>query len=675
MGQTYRGTEATFLDDAMFKLPYELMGGIIDKKDAQIKEDIEARGALSDLLKAQGLKVDEPRLQQILKGYQDEIDTSVQEIYKDPVNYNRESVQRLKRKINEDFTIGEVAAIQGNKTAFDTWKKEQAEKIKKNPELYDADMLDNLSTQILSKFKGTEYKGPSEYSTISTDDAIGIKDTLTVLDDIMKGAIPHFQSASWDNDKGGWNVKGKNETKFFKPQDLQDMYLGFLKTNPEYLRGVAQRESIGLPGWKGNFTPEGLPSFEEGSIFKDSMDLLKTKYGGIHRVTESGRTMNALGVAEAQDRLDTVYVETTLENQQATKFTNYAGKNNKEYNENVAMNQGIKTNAITKSLDYLWKKGGYSSLQEFEKDKPTIAKAIRSGNFSAVSNTAEGRQYAAEYKQAEFRQEVLRSSLAEFKRKYNVDPTNSKEFNKQYTFTDPKTKKKTVMTVAQAWNNHLADNYISSQTVNMSWEPTGLLNKQMKSVAEQVVNNGLHLDTPLTLPAGFTVKNKAGQIVDIGNQRYTVNELLKQGYLKIEQKGNSVLYKTETNKAINFDTKEGTGVVPILGYNDAGKIEYGINVIIDGKSVTGRISNISTEPVEKYFEGRPGKIFRGQRALGKIGKVQYTFPGTNVTYYGNDVTDANGKVIIPAGTLITGNNTRLNAYSEDALELIGEMVE
>ena len=62
MGQFYKGTEATFLDDAMFKLPYELMGTVIDKKDKEIQEDIDTRNALSDLLKAQGLKPDAPLL-------------------------------------------------------------------------------------------------------------------------------------------------------------------------------------------------------------------------------------------------------------------------------------------------------------------------------------------------------------------------------------------------------------------------------------------------------------------------------------------------------------------------------------------------------------------------------------------------------------------------------------
>ena len=40
MGQFYKGAEATFIDDAMYKPPYELMAAVIDKKDKVIDDTI-----------------------------------------------------------------------------------------------------------------------------------------------------------------------------------------------------------------------------------------------------------------------------------------------------------------------------------------------------------------------------------------------------------------------------------------------------------------------------------------------------------------------------------------------------------------------------------------------------------------------------------------------------------
>ena len=51
MGQFYKGTEATFLDDKMYKAPYELMGAMIDKKDKAIDDTITQYQGYLDKLK------------------------------------------------------------------------------------------------------------------------------------------------------------------------------------------------------------------------------------------------------------------------------------------------------------------------------------------------------------------------------------------------------------------------------------------------------------------------------------------------------------------------------------------------------------------------------------------------------------------------------------------------
>lgn len=661
MGQFYKGTEAAFLDDAMFKLPYELMGTVIDKKDKEIQEDIDTRNALSDLLKAQGLKPDEPRLQQIMKQYQDQIDASVQEIYKDPLNYNREGVQRLKRAINEDFTLGEVAAIQGNRANFLAWEKEQEEKIKKNPELYSPDHLEKLKALKLQEFSGTNYKGPNDYTTIQTEDAIGIKETLTVLDEIMKGAIPDFESVSWDNDQGGWNVKGKRETKLFKPEDLQNMYLGFLKTNPEYSRGVAQRERLGLPGWQGNFTEEGMPSFEKGSHFADSIDLLKTKYGGIHSVREGGRTLNEIGVQKEKDKMETVYVDTTLSGNQATTYTSYSGHDFATYNENWNKNKGIQSNAISTALQTLATKKGYSSVDELRKDstmKNTIL-AIEKGNFSSISDMGVGRSLQKEYKQAGLRIAAQQASMAAFMKEYpGLDP--NKTGGKKYKVKDPHTGKMVEMTATEAFSKFLSANYTTTVDANMSWRPTDITKKQMDNIAQQVVNNGLHLNTPMTMPAGMVITNPTTKKrMDIGGKQYSINDLINLGFLPVEKKELSkqgagvtqVITYSDGVNTLNFSSNS-TGVVPIWATNDSNEVEFGLKVNINGKTVTGRISNIGTEAVDKIMNSDEGKKIRTTRFLSKLGGAEsYTFP-EGPTYYNKDVYNAQGKRIRKKGDVV-----------------------
>ena len=54
MGRFYETTAPEFVDDAMFKLPYEQMGAVLLAKDAKVGDDIEAATALGELLKAKG---------------------------------------------------------------------------------------------------------------------------------------------------------------------------------------------------------------------------------------------------------------------------------------------------------------------------------------------------------------------------------------------------------------------------------------------------------------------------------------------------------------------------------------------------------------------------------------------------------------------------------------------
>jgi hypothetical protein len=680
MGQFYKGAEATFIDDAMFKLPYELIGTVIDKKETKIKQDIQERSALADLLKAEGLQADEPRLQQKLKEYQDQIDASVEEIYKDPLSYNREGVQRLRRNINEDFSLGEIAAIQGNKARYDSWVKAEEEKIKKNPNLYSPQQFETIKAQKLAEFTGTNYKKPGEYSAIETEEAIGIEDTVTVLDNLMKGAIPNFVSSSWDNDKGGWNVKGKDETKFFSPENLQDMYQGFLTTNPTYIQGIAQRQRYGIPGYEDSITPEGI-NLSPGSFFGDSLNLLKTKYGGIHKVTESGRTMNAIGVQREQDKLETVYVDTTLSGNQATIYTSYAGKDVGSYNLNYNKNTGAKANAISSALQVLANKQGHSSIDELRKDatmKANIA-AIEKGDFSSVTDMAAGKSLEKEYKQANLRLLAQQATKASFMKEY--PGANLKDTKTKISYKDPRTGKIVEKTGPEAFSDYLSANYITSVDANMSWKPTELTKKEMENVAKQVINNGLHMSTPINMPAGMVITNpRTGKKTDVGGKQYSINDLMTLGLLPVEQKELSkqgagvtqtITYSDGVN-TLNFSTGS-TGVVPIWTASDSNQIEYGLKTSINGKEVTSKISNISTEAVDKVMNTDEGKVIKATRFVNKLGGAQeFTFPG-GPTYYNKDVI-INGKRIRKKGDVVYKGKVSSINDKETAI-LIGEFLD
>lgn len=681
MGQSYRGTQATFLDDAMFKMPYELMGAIVDKKDKEIQSDIDQRTALGDLLKAQGLQADEPRLQQKLKEYQDQIDSSVQEIYKDPLNYNKQGVQKLKRGIIEDFTLGEIGAIQSNKARYDAWVKSEEEKIAKNPGLYDTGMFEAIKSQKLKDFTGTSYKGPNDYSSFEVEGAIGIKDTLTVLDDLMKGAIPNFESVSWDNDRGGWNVKGKNESKFFRPEDLQSMYSSFLSTNPDYYMGIVQRQKYGIPGYENSITSEGLNT-SPGTFFGESLNLLQTKYGGVQSSTERGTTMNTLGIQQAQDQIETVYVDATLEEKQATVYTAFSGKDIGEFNLIRSKNTGIKTGSVASAIQVLIDTKGYSNLEELERDPAMkgVLNAIRKGDFSSITDQSAGKSLQKDYRQAELQLGVQRAVIASFKKEYpNLDPSN---INSKGQFVDPTTGDSKEMTGPAAFDKYLKANAVKPVDVTMSWKPTGITKKQMDNVAKQVIDNGLHMSTPITMPKGMTITNPTtGVKTNVGEGKYSLNDLISLGLLPVEKKEigriglgpTQIITYSDGVNTLNFTTGS-TGVIPIWAANDSNKIDYGLKVKINGQEITTRLSNINTDAVDNIMSTEEGLALKGTRFYHKLGGAKnYTIPN-GPTIYKEDVLDANGKRIRKAGDVVF--NGRVSSINDkNTAILIGQLVD
>ena len=155
MGQFYKGAEATFIDDAMFKLPYELMGKIIDKKDKEVQDTIDTTVALNSLLQAKGLKVDDPRLKEIIGGYTGQIDSMTNDIYKNvgnAVTY-MPKINELKRKITTDWKSGEVSKIEGNLALYNTWEAEQKKKLEKEGKNISEDQWALLKAKKLNDFK------------------------------------------------------------------------------------------------------------------------------------------------------------------------------------------------------------------------------------------------------------------------------------------------------------------------------------------------------------------------------------------------------------------------------------------------------------------------------------------------------------------------------------------
>lgn len=425
MGQFYKGAEATFIDDAMFKLPYELMGKVIDKKDKEVNDAIDTTVALNSLLEAKGLKVDDPRLQEIVGGYTNRIDDMTKSIYQDVGNAfsYMPQINDLKRQITTDWKTGEVAKIQNNLALYNAWEEEEKKRLEKAGEKLSEEQWSLLKAKKMKDFEakgGTAYQSPTQYNTFETEALLEAVPEMDFIDGIFKEKVGSVKSVSWDNEKGNWRVQGERGTAGFTDKELQDAYKAAIIADPNRLKALMQRNELGVFGYKNPlFDEQGqiLIDAERPNAFYNGLVLAKQKYGIVQTkksdsslLSEQGKQEYAWGIKQRDeepvvgfnfqdtDKHDLTYDYATYTN---TKADIIAKKNN--IFTTVANKLGLTGEARVK-----------------------LGKQIGSGDYSAFAKIYDGESYIEQFKDLRAKQALQEAVEADFTAWKNKQTKNSK---------------------------------------------------------------------------------------------------------------------------------------------------------------------------------------------------------------------------------------------------------
>jgi len=657
MGQFYKGTEATFLDDKMYKAPYELMGQVIAKKDKEVEEAAKAKDALSAMLEAKGLKVDDPRLQEIIGGYTNQVGDISAGIYGDAMNAATymPKIEELKRKITTDWKMGEVSKIQSNLASYEADVKDWKEKQKAHPELYTDEYIDQLAKQSLAKYKGINYKNVSDYQTYTGEAATAMPDMNKWVDEKLKEAIPDMQSVTREGDSGRWLVKTKNETKSMSERELNDILQRSFGADVNLQQGLKQRGTFGMQGFenltnekgefnptiafqrdkKGNETPIYAPNLL-GNAFKAGLD----KFGFTNRTSE--QTLNAdpydlkaydFSLAKQKEKEDTEFVSAVDHN----TVTTYTGTNSVDYNGQYKNAKTQMSNLGEKAMTIALKQYSttarpINTVEDLKRWMPTVYKQISEGKFSSIKTPAM-KDLQTQYNTLKFEQSVRDNVLASFT-KQNKGVVNWK---------DPKT--------VQAWDNWVKDHGSAVADVKVGWgyltkaDGSQLNAKQVDHVISQA--GQLMGDATFNLPKGTFITHK-GKKVDI-SQYHSANDLVKAGIGKIKQVeqgkeenisptsgiglGTYKIILGDGKESINFAINP-KSLQPVFGASESGKVEFQSNFNLNGKTYTARIPELSSETIDSY-NSRNQTTLKGQRMIAKIGKNTAELPNTGgVIYHG-----------------------------------------
>ena len=140
MGQFYKTSKPTFVEDFMYTPPWKMYQEIIAKKDKAVDDELLKAAELEGTLDFDTLDFDKEKATEKKLYYKNKIDELSNQIKKDPENYQKYSqdIYKVQKELLEDFTKGEIAAMTGDYSGMQKFIKDHEKFKQKDPTRYNA---------------------------------------------------------------------------------------------------------------------------------------------------------------------------------------------------------------------------------------------------------------------------------------------------------------------------------------------------------------------------------------------------------------------------------------------------------------------------------------------------------------------------------------------------------
>jgi hypothetical protein len=438
MGQFYKGTPAEFLDDKMYKAPYELMGAVIDKKDKAIDDTITQYQGYLDKLKADVLEQDSPELRATIQQYQTRIDNAVQGITSDPMNYQKYTpdLNTLGRDITNTWSsTGKVGTMEANKkkvlAEYDTLEKLAKEKG------YTADYLTAEKRRILEKYKGVEWDEERGKAMGAPE----IADAYHKLD-FDEGFLSHLKaqkiSRTQDTPGGPWVYRHEGSSEVLSPNDIMSAYMLQANADPATKAALERYNKLGVAGYESVglnevYTKVPVTDASGRPVMENGQPKMKEV------LNPNNYWAKKMGAAAETYKVNNSEVKDTMsENGVYSREAGWAREDEKEAKENITAETTTTTNIETRDStlsnlanNYNQSAGvAYKTVQQALKNaeelgiKPgTISyNQIKNGNFTALRVAGKNQegflatvdQLEKQYKRAQAEKGLASASVTAF---------------------------------------------------------------------------------------------------------------------------------------------------------------------------------------------------------------------------------------------------------------------
>lgn len=375
MGRFYRTAKPTFVDDNIYTPPWELATQVLSQVDSDIAENEQNLLAFNDLLQAEALQQDQPRVREIISGYENQINELTQKIQENPLEFRRDTgaIRNLGRDIHENWTRGEIAAIQGNKGTYDAWLKNEMEKTKATKGYVTQEDVNYARQKFLSDFRGTNFQADSgTYDTIYTEALNPFVDLEDLAEERAKGYeadVIKNLGASIGSD--GYIRKTRGSREFVSYEEIyKGVYSSMLNDN-ELMSYYGQQMKLGA------LTPQQVDAKLNAAASR-----VANKYS--YEKTESGVIdMKASEELKQMHRKQLVDYRNELKNPQKSLVYTSRTKNPIEVKE-AKKRLNTPTASFEKAAEDAWAKVRKLKSQGNSEDSAVVKDAIQAAQMAEL---------------------------------------------------------------------------------------------------------------------------------------------------------------------------------------------------------------------------------------------------------------------------------------------------
>lgn len=243
MAQFYKTSKTPFVDDFMYKPPYDLYKEVISNRDSAIDQGVEDTNKLSSALSFNTLDFDKQAASEKKLYYQSKIEDLTNKIKKDPENYNKytQDLYNLRKELTTDYTSGDISAMTGDYNSYQKFLKDHEKFKVSDPTRYGAG-----SKAFLEEARNKR----STAGFVPVFDSEQLMPTV----DFRKGFVdyvskmkPNTTAYANSGAKGGFIFKNKGTNEGLSEKEVTKLMEDYIVSTPNIEQYLAQSNRIGLP--------------------------------------------------------------------------------------------------------------------------------------------------------------------------------------------------------------------------------------------------------------------------------------------------------------------------------------------------------------------------------------------------------------------------------------------